>query len=318
MSDSFVDVGRIEKAAALIDPVFRDTPQFPAPRLGDELGFEALLKVETINPIRCFKGRGTDFLVRTSDPGEVLVCASAGNLGQGLAFAASGRGLTAKIFAAGSVNPRKLSAMRRFGASVGLVDGDFDAARDRAAEEAARHGWKLVEDGSDPPLAEGAGTIAVELTRAGARPVDHVLVPTGNGSLACGVAAWFKAVSPSTKVIAVGAAGAPAMEHAWRTGDTTPGGPTTTLAEGLAARVPAARAVRAMRSTVDDFVLVDDGQLVEAVRLLVRTTGLVAEPSGAAAVAAAVALRRDLAGANVAMVITGANIAPGLLPGLPD
>jgi threonine dehydratase len=203
--------------------------------------------------------------------------------------------------------------MRRLGARVTLVDGDFDVARQCAADSAQRHGWTLVEDGNDPPLAEGAATIAVELTAAGHR-IDYLLVPAGNGSLAAGVAAWVKAVAPSTRVIAVGAAGAPATAQAWRTGHSTAHtDPTTTIAEGLAARVPARRAVEAMRATVDDFVLVDDQQLLQAMRLLLRSTGLLAEPSGAAAVAAALAMRQQLAGTTTALVITGSNIDENLL-----
>ncbi|MEV0403050.1 pyridoxal-phosphate dependent enzyme [Actinoallomurus sp. NPDC050550] len=314
MSNSFVDVGNIEKAAACINPLFRDTPQFFAERLSGTLGVQALVKVETVNPIRCFKGRGTDFLARTRPRGDVLACASAGNLGQGLAFAGREHGLATKIFAASTINPHKLAAMRALGADVRLIDGDFDAARQQAALTCERQGWTLVEDGTDPPLAEGAGTIAVELT-AGPRSIDCVLVPVGNGSLACGVAAWFKAAAPATRVIAIGAAGAPVMEHAWRTGDTTPSAaPTTTIAEGLATRVPAPRAVEAMRATVDDFILVDDRQLLEAMRLLIETTGLIAEPSGAAAIAGALAMRNELAGAAAALVVTGSNIDHRLLP----
>jgi threonine dehydratase len=313
MSQEFVDVGQIEKAATVISPVFRDSPQFLSDQLSEELNFSAMLKVETINPIRCFKGRGTDFLARTRPRGDVLVCASAGNLGQGLAHAGREHGLQTHIFAASTVNPIKLSAMRRLGAEVHLVDGDFDLARQSAAELAERHGWTLVENGEDSLLAEGAGTVAVELVRDGGRPIDHVLVPVGNGSLLCGMAAWLKSHAPDTRIIAVGATGSPAMERAWRTGDTTPGGPTTTVADGIACRVPTTRAVRAMRATVERFVLVDDELILNAVGMLARTAGLIVEPSGAAALAGALSLRHELAGATVAMVITGGNIDPRLL-----
>ncbi|MDT0341645.1 threonine ammonia-lyase [Streptomyces litchfieldiae] len=313
MPQPLVDVDQIAKAAACVTPVFRDTPQFLAERLGEAVGVRTLLKVETVNPIRCFKGRGTDFLARTRPRGDVLVCASAGNLGQGLAYSGREHGLSTVIFSAPTVTPDKLAAMRRLGAQVHLVDGDFDAARQSATAAAERHGWTLVEDGSTPPLAEGAGTIAVELTRGGPVP-DVVLVPAGNGSLACGVAAWFKSVAPSTRVIAVGAAGAPATQRAWHTGDMAPSTtPTTTIAEGLAGRVPAPRAVADMRATVDEFILVSDHQLLDAMRLLLRTTGLIAEPSGAAALAGAAALSSRLADALAAVVITGANADHRLL-----
>ncbi len=188
MSDDFVEIAQVERAAHCVNPVFRNTPQFFAGPLGEALGLRPLLKVETVNPIRCFKGRGTDFLARTATRGDVLVCASAGNLGQGLAYAGREHDLRIEVFAASTVNAGKLAAMRRLGARVTLVDGDFDVARQCAADSAQRHGWTLVEDGNDPPLAEGAATIAVELTAAGHR-IDCLLVPAGNGSLACGVAA---------------------------------------------------------------------------------------------------------------------------------
>jgi threonine dehydratase len=256
------------------------------------------------------QGPGHRLLARTATRGDVLVCASAGNLGQGLAYAGREHDLRIEVFSASTVNADKLAAMRRLGARVTLVDGDFDVARQCAAGSAQRHGWTLVEDGTDPPLAEGAATIAVELTAAG-HSIDYLLVPAGNGSLAAGVAAWVKAVAPSVRVVAVGA---PATAQAWRTGDSTAHtDPTTTIAEGLAARAPARRAVEAMRATVDDFVLVDDQQLLQAMRLLLRSTGLIAEPSGAAAVAAALAMRQQLAGTTTAMVITGSNIDENLL-----
>ncbi|MCW2645598.1 MAG: pyridoxal-phosphate dependent enzyme [Pseudonocardiales bacterium] len=302
---------RIERAAHDVPAAFRATPQFGSPGLSSSLGFDALLKVETVNPIRSFKGRGTDFLAQHSDA-EVLVCASAGNLGQGLAFAGRTRGRRVIIYASRHISELKASAMRALDAEVRLVDGDFDAAKDAADDAAREHGWQLVVDGREPSLAEGAGGMAVELTDAG-RPLDAVLVPVGNGSLACGVAHWFKAVSPQTRVIAVGSVGAPAMYAAWRSGDLLTGAPTTTIAEGLAARVPVPEAVGSMRTSVDDFVLVDDDALREAMRVLLAHTGLVSEPSGAAALAGAMLLRAELVGGTVALPLTGANIDPETL-----
>ena len=312
MSAPGIDAGRIERAAAEIDPRFLGTPQFVAGPLGDELGCRVRLKLETITPIRSFKGRGTDLLARTAGDGDVLACASAGNLGQGLAFAGRTRGLPVEIFAARDANPLKLDRMRALRATLHLVDGDFDAARAAVADAAEREGWRLVVDGRDRELAEGAGTIAVELT-AGVEPPDVVIVPVGNGSLACGIASWLKAVHPATRVIAVGPAGAPAMERAWRTGALETGPPTTTIAEGLAARVPVAEAVGVMRATVDDFVLVEDERMLEAMRLLIDVCGLISEPSGAAGIAAALDLRDELRDATIAVPICGANVTREVL-----
>ena len=305
-----VDLGRVEEAAGVIDPVFRDTPQFLVESLREPLGCDVVLKVESVNPIRSFKGRGTDLLARTA--GHMpLACASAGNFGQGLAYAGRTHGREVHVFAAASANPLKLARMRALRARVQLVDGDFDDARAAVEESAAEHGWQLVVDGLDPEIAEGAATMALELVRFGR--LDHVLVPVGNGSLICGVASWLKEVSPETEIVAVGPVGAPTMERAWRTGEMAAGEPTATIADGLAGRVPVPEALHLMREIVDRFVLVEDDLLLRAVSLVHEHTGLVSEPSGVAGIAAILALGGELEGRTVATPLCGSNVAPELL-----
>ena len=180
-----IDAGRVERAAGLIDPVFRDTPQFLAETLREPLGCDVVLKVETVNPIRSLKGRGTDLLARGGDD-TPLACGSAGNFGQGLAYAGRTHGREVHVFAAAAANPLKLERMRALGADVVIVDGDFDDAKDAVEARSREQGWRLVIDGRDAEIAEGAATMALELARFG--PLDHVVVPVGNGSLICGVA----------------------------------------------------------------------------------------------------------------------------------
>ena len=294
----------------MIDPVFRDTPQFKVESLQEPLGCDVVLKVESVNPIRSFKGRGTDLLARTAGDGAPLACASAGNFGQGLAYAGRTHGLEVHVYAAATANPLKLERMRALRAEVHLVDGDFDDAKTAVEEAAAEHGWQLVVDGLAPEIAEGAATMALELARFGR--LDHVLVPVGNGSLICGVASWLKEVSPDTEIVAVGPVGAPAMEQAWRTGEMAAGGSTTTIADGLAARVPVPEALHLMRRIVDRFVLVEDNLLLRAVGLVHEHTGLVSEPSGVAGIAAILALGEELQGRTVATPLCGSNVAPDL------
>ena len=302
-----IDAGRVERAAKVIDPVFRDTPQFLAETLRDPLGCDVVLKVETINPIRSFKGRGTDLLARGGDEAP-LACGSAGNFGQGLAYAGRTHGREVHVFAAASANPLKLERMRALGAEVVVVEGDFDDAKDAVEDSAREKGWRLVVDGRDPEIAEGAATLALELARFGR--LDHVLVPVGNGSLICGVASWIKAVSPETEVIAVGPTGAPAMERAWRTGEMEKGEATTTIADGLAARAPVPEALELMRRVVDRFILVDDELMLRAVGLVHERCGLVTEPSGAAGIAGVLALGDELSGRTVGVPLCGSNVTP--------
>jgi len=306
--DASIEIDRIQEAAGLIDPVFRDTPQYVCEPLNDRLGVDTVLKVECVNPIRSFKGRGAEYLLHRLGPQPAgLVCASAGNFGQGMAYAARSRGVSLTVFAALTANPLKVDRMRALGAKVILDGPDFDQAKDGAKRHAASTGAFYVEDGLLGPIAEGAGTIALELLRM-AEPLDAVFVPLGNGSLINGMGLWLKRASPATRIIAVCPAGGPSMEISWRAGKPISTGPTDTIADGIAVRVPVPEALEIMRTAVDEVMLVTDAEIVEAMRLLHSTTGLAVEPAGGAGIAAIAKRRDEFAGKRVATPLTGGNI----------
>ena len=302
-----LDLARIAEAAHRIDPVFLRSPQFPCESLGARLGCELTLKVETVNPIRSFKGRGADYLVGALEDRAPVTCASAGNFGQAMAYACRGRGIPITVFASRDASPLKIARMRELGAEVLLVGGDFEDAK-----AAARvHGGRFIEDGLEPRISEGAGTIAVELV-AEAEPFDAVVVPLGDGSLLGGMARWIKAAAPATRVIGACSRGAPALYHAWagtsgEPGDE-PGARPDTIADGIAVRVPVATSVAELRGVVDDVVRVADATLIEAMRLVHAHAGLVTEPSAVAGLAAILEDRDAFAGRRVATVLTGGNI----------
>ncbi len=299
---------RIEEAARLIDPVFLGSPQYEAEALGDELGLRLVCKVETANPIRSFKGRGTDFLLHRLGEGEGrLVCASAGNFGQGLAYAARKRGVPLTVFAAQSASPTKVERMRQLGAEVRLEGEDLDEAKAVARALAESEGWRFVEDGREVEIAEGAGTIALELCRW-PEPFGALLVPLGNGALLSGVGTWMKAHVPSTAVIGVCAEGAPAMALSLREGAVRTTERVDTIADGIAVRVPVREALADLSGIVDDVLLVDDETMVRATRLLFWKMGLVVEPAGAAGIAALLAHRERFAGSLVATPLCGGNL----------
>lgn len=306
---------RIDEASRVIDPVFLRTPQFVSDALSERLGVRVVLKVETLNPLRSFKGRGTDYyLHRLGSGAQTLVAASAGNFGQGLAYAARSRGIPVVIFAAHSANPLKVERMRQLGAEVRLAGDDVDAAKREARawvaeQSAAGHDLVFVEDGAEPAIAEGAGSMAVELTQW-PETIDAVLAPVGNGALVTGLGCWFKATRPTTQVIGVCASGAPAMEQAWRTGELVTAESVDTIADGIAVREPIALAVNDMRAVVDDVVLVDDDLLIDSIRLVFDTLGVVIEPAGVAGIAACMTLREQLQGATVAIPLCGGYVTP--------
>lgn len=197
--------------------------------------------------------------------------------------------------------------MRDLGAEVVLAGGDFDAAKAAARDYAAREGLRFIEDGRDPPIAEGAGSMAVELLRR-PRPFDAVLIALGNGALINGVGTWIKARAPGTRVVGVCASGAPAMERSWRNGrvETTPS--VDTIADGIGVRIPVPEALEDMRGVVDDVLLVDDAMILRAMRLLLEHTGLLVEPSGAVGIAAVLAHRERFAGQFLATPLCGGNV----------
>ena len=301
-------LARIERASRDIDPVFLRSPQFVAESLGEALGVELVVKVETTNPIRSFKGRGADFFVRELDDVTVpLVCASAGNFGQGLAYAARRREVGLDVFASLSANPLKIERMRGFGATVQQAGHDFDAAKDAARRYAERSGARYVEDGREPAIAEGAGSLGVELAQW-PDPLDAVLVPLGNGALLGGVATWFKAHHPATRIIGICAEGAPSMERSWRARGPVATERAETISDGIAVRVPVPEAVADLQDLVDDIVLVNDLITIDAMRRLFAHLGLVVEPAGAVGIAALIADPLRLAGKRVATILCGSNL----------
>lgn len=305
-----LDLDAIARAAREIDPVFRSTPQFEADALGRRVGARILLKVETVNPIRSFKGRGTDFFLRTLNPlPNRLVTASAGNFGQGLAWAARGRGVSLDVFAAESANPLKVDRMRALGATVRLKGRDFDDAKSHAREFAEREGVLYVEDGREPAIAEGAGSIAVELA-TWREPIAAALIPLGNGALLGGMGAWLRHASPATRIIGVCAAGAPAMRDSLRAGRAIATAVVATIADGIAVRVPVPEALEYLVPVVDDVVLVSDDSLRLAMDYVFAETGLASEPAGVAGIAALLEHAELRSGGLVATPLCGSNALP--------
>src|SRR5215831_8453236 len=208
-----LSAARIEAAVDHIDPVFLDSPQFVDEQLSAELRREVVVKVETLNPIGSFKGRGTTLLARELDPEHVWVCSTAGNFGQGLAYAARKHRATVHVFVSADVPAAKVARMRALGARVDVADDPEAAAREHAAEAEDRI---LILDGLDPAIAEGAGTIGLELAQAG--EIDTAVVQLGDGALITGIACWLKHASPQTRIVGVCASGAPAMAESFAAG----------------------------------------------------------------------------------------------------
>jgi threonine dehydratase len=292
---------RIEAALEVIDPVFRGTPQFVDGQLADAVGPALVVKVETLNPIGSFKARGMSVLVRELDPQRTWVCSTAGNFGQALAYMARERGARVEVLVSPQVPDYKVARMRALGARVEVSERAEQAAREHAGASDDR---VLVVDGREPAMAEGAGTIGLELAAAG--PFDTVVVQVGDGALISGVACWLKAVAPQTRIVGVCASGAPAMARSFAAGRPVAVEGEGTIAAAIAITEPVPEAVVRVTALVDEIVLVDDDDLRRAMAVIGSSLGVLVEPAGAAGVAALLRHGRELGAGRAAVILTGA------------
>jgi peptide deformylase len=305
-----LSLDQIARSASLIDPVFLNSPQYDCEPLSAALGCTLTIKLDFANPIRSFKGRGASFLVhemQARGDDRMIVCASAGNWGQAMAYACRSAQRPIVVFASKNANSLKVERMRALGADVRIAGEDFDAAKFAAKTYANEINGFMVEDGLAAEVSEGHGTIAMELLARG-EAFDAVVIALGNGAMLNGIARWFKAASPATKVYGVCARGADSMEKSWREKRILETKSANTIADGIAVRVPIPEAVSDMEGIVDDVLLLDDADIVEAMRRCYQHAGLLIEPAGATGVAAIVAHRERFAGKTVATVLCGSNL----------
>lgn len=292
---------RIEAALAKIAPIFRATPQFVDERLAEAVERTVLVKVETLNPIGSFKARGASLLARELDPTKTWVATTAGNFGQALACLARERGATVHIFVAPDVPAIKVDHIRALGAVVETRQRPEAAAR--AFTDAATGERLLVVDGRGTAMAEGAGTIGMEI--ASATAPDTTLVQIGDGALIAGVACWLKSVSPQTRVVGVCSSGAPAMAKSFAARRPIAYAGDGTIATAIAVTDSLPEAVARVVDVVDQILLVDDDDLRRAMRLIADTIGLLVEPAGAAGLAALMRHPHAIPGERVATILTG-------------
>jgi threonine dehydratase len=288
----------------------RQTPLLRHPLLVAELGTDVWVKHENHNPTGAFKIRGGLNLAArlgADDRARGIVTASTGNHGQSLAMACGLVGVPCTIFVPVGNNPEKNAAMRGYGASVVEVGRDFDEARERCELEAKDRGYRYVHPANEPLLLAGVATYALEIFEELPR-VDVVFVPIGSGTGAAGLVTVRTACGSTARIIGVQAANADTFARAWRTGDRRPGDRADTFAEGIATRVTFDMTFDILEHGLDDIITLSEEELARGVRLALRKTHNLAEGAGAASLAAAWKMRRELEGQVVVCVMSGGNI----------
>jgi threonine dehydratase len=293
-----------------IRPYLARTPLHTYPAVNALLGTQVYIKHENYQPIGAFKVRGGINLISQLAPEQRergVITASTGNHGQSVAYAAQLFGVRARIVVPEGANPGKVAAMQGMGAEVIFHGVNFDAARLHCEDLVRDRGYRYVHPGDEPLLIAGVGTETLEMLED--EPgLDVIVVPVGGGSGAAGACIVARAVNPRLRVIGAQSEASPAAYESWRQGKLIEA-PNRTVAEGLATGSAFSLPQAILRERLDDFVLVGDGEILQAMVWMVERAHTLAEGAGAAALAAAYRLRDELAGKRVGLVCSGGNVS---------
>ena len=310
MVTSGVTPADVEQAAEDLRTFLSPTPLQYSRAFTDKARCQVHLKIESIQPIRAFKVRGAlNKLIRMTPAQRAagVITASAGNHGLGVAYAAAAFKSPAIVYVPETANAFKVEAIRRLGAHVVAAGRNYNGAYVEALAAQKESAATFVHAYDDPDVVAGQGTIAAELL-SDLDEFDTVLVPVGGGGLIGGIALYLKSRKPAIKVIGVEPAGADAMSRSLRAGSIVTLDRVSTIADGLAASAPGKLTFELARKYVDDVLLVDETEMLRAIRLLFEWEHLLAEPAGAAALASLLYHYRPVPNERVVVVLSGGNV----------
>ncbi len=297
--------------AGIVEP----TPLVPSESLSASTGYPVWLKAENLQRTGSFKLRGAAAKIARLSEAERrrgVIAASAGNHGQGVAFAARLVGAPATIVLPESASATKVSAIQARGARTVLHGASYEEANQQALTLAQTEGLTFIHPFDDWQIIAGQGSVALELLDQ-LPEVGAMVVPVGGGGLIAGVALAAKTVRPAVQIVGVQAAGAAAAVSAFQTGVRREL-PAETIADGIKVSLPGERPCQVLTRLVDAMVTVDEEEIYRAVIFLLETAKLVVEPAGAVGVAALLGGKVSLPpGTSVVPILSGGNVDPNLL-----
>lgn len=271
---------------------------------------EVYLKLENLQTTGSFKVRGAfNKLLSLSEEQKQrpIIAASAGNHAQGVAYSASYLGLKSTIFMPTFTPPAKVNATKGYGADVILTGTSFDDAFAASQEYLEEHNGTYIHPFNDPKIIAGQGVVGIEIFRR-LPETDTVIVPIGGGGLISGIAIALKEINPNIKIIGVEAEGAASMLASQKSDSVLALNQCHTIADGIAVKKPGDLTFNIVKELVDDIVTVSDKELAHSTYLLIQRGKLLAEPSGTAALAAAIFKKSPLMGQCVVPIISGGNV----------
>ena len=303
----------IRLAAERLIDVVTHTPYLRNHNLSRQHEANIWLKREDMQVVRSFKVRGAYnkiISLNESERARGIVCASAGNHSQGVAYACALLKIKGTIFMPAPTPAQKIAQTKRYG--QGYVDlvlaGDsFDDAYQRAIKYQKQHGAVLVHPFDDRAVIEGQGTVGLEITESAEHPIDYLLVPIGGGGLAAGVCTWFKQHSPNTKIIGVEPAGAAAMHASIAAGSKITLEKIDNFVDGAAVKCVGDITYAICKEHLDRIICVPEGKICSSILKLYNEEAIVIEPAGALSIAALDYMHDEIRDKNVACIISGGN-----------
>lgn len=303
----------IDQAAIVLSEILKPTPFQKNNNLSDIYDADIYLKREDLQMVRSYKIRGAYNKIRSIDPEAMsngIVCASAGNHAQGVAFSCSKLKILGSIFMPVTTPKQKIEQVRMFGKEyieIILTGDTFDAANSAAIKYAAENGKTFIPPFDDPKVMEGQGTIGREILEQCEEKLDYIFVPIGGGGLASGLGAYIKAMSPETKIIGVEPGGAPCMKTAIEKGEVVELEEIDKFVDGAAVKKAGALTYEVCKEVLDDIVIVPEGAVCTMIIQMYNKSAIVVEPAGALSTAALRFYADKIKGKKVACIVSGSN-----------
>lgn len=309
----FPTVEAIDKASQVLDEILEPTPFQRNANLSDIYEAEIYLKREDLQMVRSYKIRGAYNKIRSIDPETLkygIVCASAGNHAQGVAFSCNKLQIMGSIYMPTTTPKQKIEQVRMFGGEyidIVLTGDTFDAANNAAREFARKSGKTFIPPFDDPKIMEGQGTIGHEILQQTKEKLDYIFIPIGGGGLASGLGAYIKQLSPETKIIGVEPAGAPCMKAALEKGSVIELEEINKFVDGAAVKRAGDMTFEVCREILDDIVIVPEGAVCTTIIHMYNKSAIVVEPAGALSIAALKFYSEQIKGKKVACIVSGSN-----------
>ncbi len=309
----FPTVEAIERASGVLEEILEPTPFQKNQNLSDIYEANVYLKREDLQMVRSYKIRGAYNMISTIDPEHLkngIVCASAGNHAQGVAFSCNKLKIVGSIFMPTTTPKQKIEQVRMFGREyieIILTGDTFDAANSAAIKYAEENGKTFIPPYDHPKVMEGQGTIGHEILNQSQVKLDYIFVPIGGGGLASGLGSYIRRMSPATKIIGVEPAGAPCMKEALRTGHPVKLEHIDTFVDGAAVQKAGELTCQVCKEVLDDIVVVPEGAVCTTIIQMYNKSAIVVEPAGALAATALRFYADRIKGKNVACIISGSN-----------